>query len=174
MLPWVALPALVRHDAPWLASVCSPEACAPFQRYIRGVSVSDHQTVEGIHRIVVRDVRNPRSLKRWFTERPCAGEAFHQARRQRLSSLAGTEMQLKGVLSLEETVLTHDGTHVDPSAYGDDHPPGWSGWAHPLVTLPDRDAPTDSPVDFRFWEPGAVDELAAGRTGAGVPLRERQ
>jgi hypothetical protein len=65
MLPLVELPEIVRHDAPWFASVFSPEAFAQFQRYISGLILSENKTVEGINRIFVIDVRNQSSLNRW-------------------------------------------------------------------------------------------------------------
>jgi len=34
MLPLVELPEIVRHPAPWIAAVFSPEAFAQFQRYM--------------------------------------------------------------------------------------------------------------------------------------------
>jgi len=39
MLPLVEIPELVRHDAPWFASVLSPEAVVQFQRYVSGLIV---------------------------------------------------------------------------------------------------------------------------------------
>jgi hypothetical protein len=64
MLPLVEIPELVRHYAPFFASVFSPEAFAPFQRYIRGLIVSENKTVDGINRIFVSDVRHQSRLKR--------------------------------------------------------------------------------------------------------------
>lgn len=107
MLPLVELPEIVRHYAPGFASVFSPAAFAQFQRYISGLIMSENKTVEGINRIFVIDVRHQSSLNRWLTESPFAVEALHQARLKLLSSLSGTEMKLKGVLSLDDTLLTH-------------------------------------------------------------------
>ena len=120
MLPLVELPDIVRHDAPWLASVFSPAAFAQFQRYISGVIVSENQTVAGINRIFVIDVRKQSRLHRWLTGSPLAVEALNQARLELLSSLSGTQMKLKGVLSLDDTLWTHDGKHVDTIASLDD------------------------------------------------------
>jgi hypothetical protein len=172
MLPLVELPEIVRHFAPWFASVFSPEAFAQFQRYIGGLIVSENKTVEGINRIFVIDVRNQSSLNRWLTESPFSVEALNQARLKLLSSLSGTQMKLKGVLSLDDTLLTHYGKHFDKIAYLYDHTQGCYVWAHNLVNLHYSDDQTDYPVDFRLWEPVEVDELEAGLKGAGVPLRE--
>ena len=79
-LPLVEIPELVRHDAPWFASVCSPEALAQFQRDVRGLILSENKTVDGIHRMLVIDGRYQRRLNQCFTERPFSVEAFNQAR----------------------------------------------------------------------------------------------
>lgn len=172
MLPLVELPEIVRHYAPWFASVFSPEAFAQFQRYISGLILSENKTVEGINRIFVIDVRNQSSLNRWLTGSPFAVDALNQARLELLSSLSGTQMKPKGVLSLDDTLLTHCGKHFDKIAYLYDHTQGCYVWAHNLVNLHYSDDQTDYPVDFRLWEPVEVAELEAGLKGAGVPLRE--
>jgi hypothetical protein len=57
MFPLVELPEIVRHYAPWFASVFSPEAFAQFQRYISGLILSENKTVEGINRLFVESVK---------------------------------------------------------------------------------------------------------------------
>jgi DDE superfamily endonuclease len=158
MLPLVAIPDLVQHDAPVFAAVFSPEALQQFQRDIRGLIGSANKTVDGIHRLFVLDVRHHRSLNRLFTERPCAVGPFNPARRAVWQSLPGPQRKPKGVLALDETLFTHDGTHVENLAdLYDATPNGYVG-AHQLVQRHYRAARTDSPVDFRLWEPA---ELAA-------------
>ena len=61
----VELPEIVRHEAPGLAAVCSPEAFAPLQRDSSGVRVSANQTVDGSNRIGVIDRRPQRRWHRW-------------------------------------------------------------------------------------------------------------
>jgi hypothetical protein len=74
MLPLVEIPDSVRHEAPFFASVFSPEACAQFQRYLSGLLVSEHKTVDGLHRLLVIDVRHQSRLHRVLTESPVAVE----------------------------------------------------------------------------------------------------
>lgn len=174
MLPLVELPEIVRHYAPWFASVFSPEAFVQCQRYISGLIVSDHQTVEGINRIFVIDVRNQSRLNRWLTARPGSIEVLNQARLELMASRSGTQMKPKGVLSLDDTLLTHDGKHVEKIAYLYDHTQGWYVWAHHLVNLHSSDDQTAYPVDCQLWEPVAVDALETGLKAAGIPLRERK
>ena len=75
MLPLVEIPELVRHDAPWFASGCSPEALAQFQRYVSGLILSEHKTVDGIKRMLVIDGRNQSRLNRLLTASPFSVEA---------------------------------------------------------------------------------------------------
>ena len=107
MLPWVEIPALVRHDAPWFASLLSPEALAQVQRSMSGLIVSENKPVDGSNRIVVGDVRHQSRLKRFLHERPLAVEAVNQARLKLFSSLAGTQMTPQGILSIDATLVTH-------------------------------------------------------------------
>src|SRR5512132_3437490 len=170
MLPLVEIPELVRHYAPWFASVFSPEAFVQFQRYVSGLIVSENKTVDGINRIFVIDVRHQSSLNRLLTESPFSIEAVNQARINLLSSLSGTQMKLKGILSVDDTLLTHYGQHFDKIAYLYDHTQGCYVWAHNLVNLHYSDDQTDYPVDFRLWEPVEVDALEAGLKAASVPI----
>jgi hypothetical protein len=107
MLPWVESPEMVRHDAPFLTSVFSSEAFKQLQRYLSGLMVSEHNTVEGINRIVVLDVRPQSRLNRLVTERPCSGDAVNKARLGWLESIPRTQMKPRGVLSRDATLFTH-------------------------------------------------------------------
>lgn len=172
MLPLVEIPEIVRHYAPFFASVFSPEAFVQFQRYVSGLIVSENKTVEGINRIFVIDVRNQSSLNRLLNESPFSVEALNQSRLNLLSSLSGTQMKPKGVLSIDDTLLTHYGKHFDKIAYLYDHTQGCYVWAHNLVNLHYSDDQTDYPVHFRLWEPVGLTDLETGLKAAGVPIRE--
>lgn len=149
MLPWVEIPEIVRHYAPFFTSVFSPEAFEQFQRYVSGLMVSENKTVDGINRIFVIDVRHQSRLNRLLTESPFSVDALNEARLTLLSTLAGTRMEARGVLSLDDTLLTHYGKHFDKIAYLYDSTQGCYVWAHNLVNLHDRDEQTDYPVSVR-------------------------
>lgn len=172
MLPLVEIPEIVRHYAPFFASVFSPDAFVQFQRYVSGLIVSENKTVDGINRLFVFDVRNQSSLNRLLTASPFSPEALNEARLALLASLAATQLKPKGVLSLDDTLLTHYGRHFEKIAYLYDSTQGCYVWAHTLVNLHYSDDLTDYPVAFRVWEPAEVDALEAGLKAAGVPLRE--
>jgi len=106
MLPLVEIPDIVQHYAPFFASVFSPEAFAQFQRYVSGLIVSENKTVDGINRLFVCDVRNQSSLNRLLTASPFSPAALNEARLALLASLAATQLKPKGVLSVDDTLLT--------------------------------------------------------------------
>jgi hypothetical protein len=172
MLPLVDIPDIVQHYAPFFASVFSPRAFEQFQRYVSGLIVSENKTVDGINRLFVLDVRNQSSLNRLLTESPFSIGALNQARLAVLQSLPGTEMKPKGVLSLDDTLLTHYGKHFDKIAHLYDSTHECYVWAHNLVNLHYSDDHTDYPIDFRLWEPADLETIEAGLTAAGIPIRQ--
>jgi hypothetical protein len=171
MLPLVEIPEMVRHYAPFFTSVFSPDACKQFQRYISGLIVSENKTVEGINRIFVLDVRNQSSLNRLLTESPFSIDALNKARLAVLESIPGTQIKPRGVLSIDDTLLTHYGQSFDKIAYLYDSTQACYVWAHNLVNLHYSDDQTDYPIYFTLWEPAEADALEAGLIGAGVPIR---
>jgi hypothetical protein len=172
MVPLVEIPEIVQHYASFFTRVFSPEAFVQFQRYISGLLVSENKTVEGINRIFVIEVRNQSSLNRWLSESPFAVAALNQARLALLASLPGTQLKPKGVLSLDDTLLTHYGQHFEKIAYLYDPSQEGYVWAHDLVNLHYSDDQTDYPINFKLWEPAEADALEAGLKGAGIPIRE--
>jgi hypothetical protein len=153
MVPLVELPHIVQHYAPWFESVFSAEAWLQFQRYVSGLLVSENKTVEGINRLFVVESRHQSSLNRLLTQSPFSEAQLNQQRLALLNSLPGTQVKPKGVLSVDDTLLTHYGKHFDQIAYLFDHVEKRYTWAHNLVTLHYSDAHTDYPVHFQLWEP---------------------
>src|SRR5712692_6046471 len=107
MFPLVACPQLVQHYAPCFKDVFSAEAFIEFERYISGLIVSENKTVDGINRLFVVESRNQSSLNRLLTVSPFALDALNQARLDVLAHLPGTRIKPKGVLSVDDTLLTH-------------------------------------------------------------------
>lgn len=172
MLPLIEIPEIVSHYAPFFESVFSPEAFKQFQRYVSGLIVSENKTVDGINRIFAINTRNQSSLNRLLTESPFSMEQLNRARLAMLESLPGTQMKPRGVLSLDDTLLTHYGKRFEKIAYLYDHSQGCYVWAHNLVNLHYSDDKTDYPLDFVLWEPAEVDTLESGLLKAGIPLRQ--
>ena len=152
MFPLVDYPELVQHYAHFFASVFTEKAFVQFQRYVSGLIVSENKTVEGINRLFVLESRNQSSLNRLLTESPFSVEALNQARLALLASLPGTQMKRKGVLSVDDTHLTHYGRHFDQIAYLYDPAQKRHMWAHNLVNLHYSDDLTDYPAAFQLWK----------------------
>jgi hypothetical protein len=172
MVPLVETPEIVRHYAPYFASVFSPEAFCQFQRYVSGLIVSENKTVDGINRIFVKDVRNQSSLNRLLSDSPFSIDALHRARLNMLESLPGTKFKPKGVLSLDDTLLTHYGEHFEKITKLYDHVTNSYVWAHNLVNLHYSDDRTDYPISFQLWEPSDIEVLEVGLKSCGIKLRE--
>ncbi len=171
MFPLVEFPELVQHYAPFFEGVFSDQAFVEFQRYISGLIVSENKTVEGINRLFVYESRNQSSLNRLLTKSPFSLDVLNQKRLNLLASLPGTEMKRKGVLSLDNTLLTHYGRHFDQIAYLYDHSQGCYVWAHDLVSIHYSDDQTDYPLLFQLWKPADLDKLERGLLAAGVKLK---
>jgi hypothetical protein len=116
MFPLVECPTLVQHYAPFFAGVFSAEAFIEFERYISGLLVSENETVDGINRLFVIENRNQSSLNRLLTASPFSLEALNQARLRLLNSVPGTRLKPKGVLSVDDTLLTHYGQDFEQIA----------------------------------------------------------
>jgi hypothetical protein len=170
MFPLVEFPELVQHYAPFFASVFTEKAFVQFQRYLSGLIVSENKTVEGINRLFVLESRNQSSLNRLLTESPFSVEALNQARLALLASLPGTQMKRRGVLSVDDTHLTHYGRHFDQIAFLYDPAQKRHMWAHNLVNLHYSDDLTDYPASFQLWKPADLEKIEVGLQAAGVKL----
>lgn len=172
MLPLVAFPEIVEYYAPHFAGVFSAEALIQFKRYISGLIVSENKTVEGINRLFVHESRNQSSLNRLLTASPFSLVELNQARLAMLDSVPGTRFKPKGVLSVDDTLLTHYGDQFEQIAKLYDHTEDRYVWAHNLVTLHYSDEQTDYPVLFELWRPADLTTLEQGLQTAGIKLKE--
>ena len=89
-----------------------------------------------------------------------------------LGSLPGTRFKPKGVLSVDNTLLTHYGRHFDQIAYLYDPTEKRYTWAHDLVNVHYSDDQTDYPAYFRLWKPADLEKIEKGLRAAQIPLRE--
>jgi hypothetical protein len=157
MLPLVELPEIVSHYAPWFEPIFSEEALIQFQRYVSGLLISENKTVAGINRLVVYENRHQSSLNRLLTDNPFSETGLNGQRLALLDSLAGTRMKPKGVLSVDDTLLSHYGQHFDEIANLWDPVEERYVWAHNLVNLHYSDDQTDYPVQYQLWRPADLD-----------------
>lgn len=172
MFPLVEFPRLVDHYAPHFSSVFSDEAFIQFKRYISGLIVSENKTVEGINGLFVNESRNQSSLNRFLNESPFSLAKLNCCRLALMNSLPGTALKKGGVLSLDDTLLTHYGHHLEKIALLYDHVQGTWVWAHNLVTLHYSDNQTDYPIFFQLWQPADLTKLEEGLEAASIKLRK--
>jgi hypothetical protein len=159
MFPLVEFPEIVQHYAPFFESVFSADAFVEFKRYISGLIVSENKTVDGINRLFVVESRNQSSLNRLLTASPFSLEQLNQARLDLLERFPGTRLKPKGVLSVDDTLLTHYGQDFEQIAKLFDHVTQTYVWAHDLVTLHYSDDDTDYPTLFQLWKPVDLAQL---------------
>jgi hypothetical protein len=171
MIPLVAFPAVVEHYASFFADVFSAEAFIEFKRYVSGLIVSENKTVDGINRLFVFESRNQSSLNRLLTASPFSLAALNQARLAVLASVPATRRKPKGVLSVDDTLLTHYGQDFEQIAQLFDPVSQSYVWAHDLVTLHYSDDATDYPLLFQLWQPVDLAQLEQGLRAAQVPLK---
>jgi hypothetical protein len=171
MFPLVEFPLLVQHYARFFRGVFSAEAFVEFERYISGLIVSENKTVDGINRLFVIESRHQSSLKRLLTASPFSLAALNQARLTMLDSVPGTRLKAKGVLSVDDTLLTHFGQDFEQIAKLYDPVTASYVWAHDLVTLHYSDDDTDYPLRFQLWQPVELAKLEQGLRAAQVPLK---
>lgn len=172
MLPLAEFPQIIQHYAPWFETVFSAEALIQFQRYLSGLIISENKTVDGINRLFVIESRHQSSLNRLLTASPFSEDALNRQRLALLNSLEGTQVKPKGILSVDDTLLTHYGRHFDEIAFLYDPVEKRYTWAHSLVNLHYSDDQTDYPAHFQLWKPAELDRIEQGLQAAGIRLRE--
>lgn len=173
MIPIVEFPEIVEHYAPFFENVFSEEAFVQFKRYISGLLVSENKTITGINQLFVNEVRAQSSLNRLLIISPFLLSELNQARLEMLASVPRTRIKpSKGVMSLDDTLLTHFGQEFEKIAKLWDHANNCYRWSHNLVSLHYSDEQTDYPLNFQLWEPVDLDKLEAGLPKAGVKLKE--
>jgi hypothetical protein len=117
MFPLAEFPELVQHYAPFFENVFTAQAFIEFERYISGLIVSENETVDGINRLCVNESRNQSSLNRLLNESPFLLEELNQVRLNVMDSVPGTRIKPRGVLGVDDTLLTHYGQHFGEIAY---------------------------------------------------------
>lgn len=173
MIPVVEFPEIVEHYAHFFEPIFSEEAFVQFKRYITGLILSENKTITGINQLFVNEIRASSSLNRLLTRSPFTLKGLDQARLEMMASVPRTRIKpTKGVLSLDDTLLSHFGKGFEKIAKLWDHVENRYVWAHNLVSLHYSDEQTDYPISFQLWEPADLEKLEKGLPEVGVKLRE--
>jgi len=112
-------------------------------------------------------------LNRLLTASPFSLEQLNQARLDLLARFPGTCIKPKGVLRVDNTLLTHYRQDFEQIATLRvfDHVTQTYVWAHDLVTPHYSDDDTDYPALFQLWKPVDLAKLEQGLRAAQVPLK---
>jgi hypothetical protein len=171
MIPLLEIPPIVQHYAAYFRPVFSEAAFRHFQCYVSGLMVSENKTIEAINRLFVQDVRSQSSLNRFLTRSRFSRQGLNEARLEMLQEQPETRMKAEGVLSIDDTLLSHYGRCFEKIAWLFDPSTQAYTWAHHLVGLHYSDEQTDYPIDFRLWEPPELERIEQGLRAAQIAIR---
>jgi hypothetical protein len=178
MLPVVKLPEIISHYSPYFEEVFSKGEYGHFKKYLTGLMVSDNKTIESINRLFVLDVQDQSSLNRFLTKSKYRIGDLHRHRLALLNSQAETKLKSNGanggVLSLDDTLLTHYGRDFEGLTKLFDHSTQTYVWAHNLVNLHYSDDQTDYPISFELWKPVDLTALEKGLRDSGAKIKEKK
>jgi len=178
MIPLTAPLSMVDTYGSDFSSVFTESEMCNLKRYLSGLLLHGNKTVEGINRLFVLDVMNQCTLNRFLTDSQFEVGALNKAR---VSWLQGCEQTAfkqgegsKGTLILDDTLLSHYGSHFEKSAMLYDHVSKNYAWSHNLVNLHYSDDTTDYPIDFQLWEPANVPTVEQALLKIGFVIGEKK
>jgi len=176
MIPLVKPLDVVEHYTSIYSDLFSDADLTRLQRYVSGLMVSPNKTVEGINKLFVLDVEDQSSLNRFLSANRFDVSKVNEARVNWLQSCPQTAFKgsegEKGVLIVDDTLLSHYGPHFEKAAWLYDHVSKTYAWSHNLVNLHYSDDLTDYPVDFRLWEPADLALVEKAMLSIGFKFRE--
>lgn len=175
MVPMVKPLEVVEHYCSAFKEVFNERELEQLKRYVSGLMISPNKTVEGINRLFILDVQDQSTLNRFLTDSSFDVEALNRHRVKWLQDCPSTAFKhaegSKGVLVLDDTLLTHYGSHFDKVAWLYDHVNKNYTWAHCLLNLHYSDDETDYPVNFRMWEPAKTEDVEAALEAIGFKFK---
>ncbi len=170
----VRLPSVVEKYAPEFADLFSAEGHEYFKRYLTGLMVSENKTVEGINRLFVRQSRNQSSFNRFMNRSNFDHEALNDRRLHLMQQTEQTRFKDTGgecgVLALDDSLMSHYGSHFDHIYQIWDHIDKRYTFAHNMVSLHYSDDRTDYPVDHRLWLPPDWEAVAIRMKELGIHI----
>lgn len=175
MVPLMKPLAIVEHYSAAFKDVFGAGELDQLKRYLSGLMTSPNKTVEGINRLFVLDVQDQSTLNRFLTDSEFDIDALNRRRVEWMQECPQTAFKRsddgKGVLILDDTLLTHYGSHFEKIAWLYDHVNKNYTWAHCLVNLHYSDDQTDYPVNFCLWEPASLEAVEAALRAVGFKFK---
>lgn len=152
----IKIPSIIEKYAPHFKDLFSEEGYEYFQKYLSGLILSDNKTVEGINRLFVVSPRNQSSFNRFINRQNFDLLDLDKRRiclmQEATATAFKTEIGNSGVLSLDDTLLSHYGKHIEHIYNLWDHVYNYFTLAHNLVSLHYSDDKTDYPIQHTLWE----------------------
>lgn len=128
-----------------------------FKRAISGFMISDNKTIEAMNRLLIVDQIDQSNFNRFFHRIGPQLYLINEKRLALLQATLGTRFKdsgkIRGVLSIDNSLLKHYGKCFDNISYQWDYTDKRFCWSHDLVTLHYSDDETDYPVYFKLWKP---------------------
>ena len=167
MIPLTTYLPIVENYIEKFEAVFSKEELAQFSRYLSGLITGVNKTVDGINRLFILDLQNQCTLNRFLTSSNFDVSELNKARLNWLQECPQMSFEKKqnlskpskGVLIIDDTLLTHYGCHFEGVAKLYDHVNQNYTWAHCLVNLHYSDDQTDYPIDFKIWKAADLQEV---------------
>lgn len=176
MIPLIAPLTIVEHYKDSFESVFRPTEFEQFKRYTSGLIINGNKTVESINRLFILDVQNQCTLNRFLTDSQFDATELNSVRVKWLQECEQTAFKetegSKGVLIIDDTLLSHYGNQFEQCAKLYDHVSGTHIWAHNLVNLHYSDDQTDYPIDYRLWEPPDLEAVEQALLDIGFKINE--
>jgi DDE superfamily endonuclease len=174
----ISYPSVVTHYAPVFEDLFSPEGYSYFQKYLTGLILSDNKTVEYINSLFVLDKRNQSSFNRFMNRQSFDLEKLNERRVGLLQNNETTRMKsggsLSGVLSLDDTLMSHYGRHFENIYRLYDHVNKHYTMAHNLVSLHYSDDKIDYPLNHTQWLIPDWEAMAIKMRELGIHINEQR
>ena len=174
----VKIPSIVSKYSEYFKDLFSIEGFEYFKRFVSGLIVGENKTIEGINRLFVLEPRNQASANKFMNRQNFDIELLNKRRIEFMQENESTRFKSiqatkgGGVLSIDNSLLSHQGEHFDGIYRLWDYVNKRYTMAHDLITLHYSDNQTDYPVDYKLWEAPDWDAVASHFKSIGVHINE--
>ena len=159
----IKIPNVIEKYAPYYENIFSEEGYKYFQRYLSGLLLSENKTVVAINRLFVIEPRNQSSFNRFLNRQNFDLMDLEKRNIDFMQESPATAFKPEvggGVLSIDDTLLSHYGKHIENIYNLWDHVYNHYTLAHNLVSLHYSDNKTDYPIQHTLWDPPDWDLVA--------------
>jgi hypothetical protein len=174
----IKIPSIIEKYSPYFEDIFSEEGYEYFQKYLSGLYLSDNKTVVAINRLFVASPRNQSSFNRFLN---CQNFSLSDLETRCISLMqqnSATAFKIEagnsGVLSLDDTLLSHYGKHIEHICNLWDHVYNHYTLAHNLVSLHYSDDKTDYPLRHTLWKAADWEAVALKMKELKIHVNEQK